>query len=84
TGADGALIGIITDGDIRRHIADDLLSMNVDEVMTKKPKTAAPDTLVATALQTINTSAITSLMVVEADRPVGLVHLHDLLRIGAA
>ncbi|TIS07128.1 MAG: CBS domain-containing protein, partial [Mesorhizobium sp.] len=40
--------------------------------------------LVATALQTINTSAITSLMVVEADRPVGLVHLHDLLRIGAA
>ncbi|AZO25737.1 MULTISPECIES: SIS domain-containing protein [unclassified Mesorhizobium] len=84
TGGDGALIGIITDGDIRRHIANDLLSMSVDQVMTKKPKTAAPDTLVATALQTINTSAITSLMVVEGGRPVGLVHLHDLLRIGAA
>ena len=64
TGADGALVGIITDGDIRRHIGTDLLSMSVDQVMTKKPKTAAPDTLVATALQTINASAITSLMVV--------------------
>ncbi|TIW71944.1 MAG: KpsF/GutQ family sugar-phosphate isomerase [Mesorhizobium sp.] len=84
SGADGALIGIITDGDIRRHIANDLLAMSVDQVMTRKPKTATPDTLVATALQTINTSAITSLMVVEDGRPVGLVHLHDLLRIGAA
>jgi arabinose-5-phosphate isomerase len=84
TGEDGGLIGIITDGDIRRHIGSNLLAMTVDEVMTRGPKTAAPDTLVATALQTINTSAITSLMVVEDMRPVGLVHLHDLLRIGAA
>ena len=84
TSADGALIGIITDGDIRRHIGSDLLAMRVDQVMTKGPKTAGPDTLVATALQTINTSAITSLMVVEGTRPIGLVHLHDLLRIGAA
>ncbi|UCI09159.1 KpsF/GutQ family sugar-phosphate isomerase [Mesorhizobium sp. B1-1-8] len=84
TDANGALIGIITDGDIRRHIANDLLAMSVDQVMTKKPKTARPETLVATALQTINESAITSLMVVEGRRPVGLVHLHDLLRIGAA
>jgi arabinose-5-phosphate isomerase len=84
TAADGALIGIITDGDIRRHIGSNLLAMSVDQVMTKEPKTAGPDTLVATALQTINTSAITSLMVVEGRRPVGLVHLHDLLRIGAA
>jgi arabinose-5-phosphate isomerase len=84
TAEDGALIGIITDGDIRRHIGSNLLAMSVDQVMTKEPKTAGPDTLVATALQTINTSAITSLMVVEGRRPVGLVHLHDLLRIGAA
>jgi arabinose-5-phosphate isomerase len=84
TDADGALIGIITDGDIRRHIGSNLLAMSVDQVMTKEPKTAGPDTLVATALQTINTSAITSLMVVEGRRPIGLVHLHDLLRIGAA
>ncbi|TPJ59888.1 MULTISPECIES: KpsF/GutQ family sugar-phosphate isomerase [unclassified Mesorhizobium] len=84
TAADGALIGIVTDGDIRRHIGSNLTAMTVDEVMTRSPKTAAPDTLVATALQTINNSAITSLMVVEGDKPVGLVHLHDLLRIGAA
>ncbi|RUU36435.1 MULTISPECIES: KpsF/GutQ family sugar-phosphate isomerase [unclassified Mesorhizobium] len=84
TAKDGALIGIITDGDIRRHIGSNLLAMSVDQVMTKEPKTAGPDTLVATALQTINNSAITSLMVVEGKRPVGLVHLHDLLRIGAA
>jgi arabinose-5-phosphate isomerase len=84
TDADGALVGIITDGDIRRHIGSNLLAMTVDQVMTKGPKTAAPDTLVATALQTINNSAITSLMVVEGKRPVGLIHLHDLLRIGAA
>ena len=84
TEANGALIGIITDGDIRRHIGSNLMEMSVDQVMTKGPKTATPDTLVATALQTINNSAITSLMVVEGRRPVGLVHLHDLLRIGAA
>ncbi|TIN09328.1 KpsF/GutQ family sugar-phosphate isomerase [Mesorhizobium sp.] len=84
TDADGALIGIITDGDIRRHIGSNLLAMSVDQVMTKEPKTAGPDTLVATALQTINSSTISSLMVVEGRRPVGLVHLHDLLRIGAA
>ncbi len=84
TEADGALVGIITDGDIRRHIGSNLMEMSVDQVMTKKPKTATPDTLVATALHTINNSAITSLMVVEGRRPVGLVHLHDLLRIGAA
>ncbi|RVD64382.1 KpsF/GutQ family sugar-phosphate isomerase, partial [Mesorhizobium sp. M7A.F.Ca.ET.027.03.2.1] len=84
TDADGALVGIITDGDIRRHIGSNLLAMTVDQVMTKGPKAATPDTLVATALQTINNSAITSLMVVEGRKPVGLIHLHDLLRIGAA
>lgn len=84
TDVDGALVGIITDGDIRRHIGSNLLAMTVDQVMTRGPKTATPDTLVATALQTINNSAITSLMVVEGRKPVGLIHLHDLLRIGAA
>jgi arabinose-5-phosphate isomerase len=82
--AAGALIGIITDGDIRRQIGSDLLSMTVDQVMTKGPKTVGPETLVAKALQMINASAITALMVEEEGQPVGLVHLHDLLRIGAA
>ena len=81
---DGRLAGIITDGDIRRRIGTDILACSVDEVMTRGPKTVGPDTLAATALQMINSSAITSLMVVEEGRPVGLVHLHDLLRIGVA
>lgn len=83
-GNDGALAGIITDGDIRRQIANDLMARTVDEVMTRAPKTVAPETLVATALQMINSSSITSLMVVENGAVAGLVHLHDLLRIGAA
>lgn len=81
---DDALAGIITDGDIRRHIADDLLARRVDEVMTSGPKTVSPDTLVATALQMVNASSITSLMVVDQGRAVGLIHLHDMLRVGAA
>lgn len=81
---DGTLAGIITDGDLRRHIDGDLLAMHVDEVMTENPKTISPDQLAATALTIVNASAITTLMVVEDSRPVGILHLHDLLRIGAA
>ncbi|GAB4358119.1 MAG: KpsF/GutQ family sugar-phosphate isomerase [Oricola sp.] len=80
----GKLSGIITDGDLRRHIDSDLLSMSVDDVMTRSPKTIAADTLVATALTIVNTSSITALMVIDDGRPVGIVHLHDLLRVGAA
>ena len=84
TDADGVLIGIITDGDLRRHIDSELLSMTVDQVMTRNPKTIGPETLAESALQIVNSSAITTLMVVEDGKPCGVVHLHDLLRIGAA
>jgi arabinose-5-phosphate isomerase len=84
TGSDGRLEGIITDGDLRRNLGDGLLGRTVDEVMTRSPKTVDPETLAATALQIVNSSAITSLMVVEDGRPIGIVHLHDLLRIGVA
>ncbi|EKF42393.1 KpsF/GutQ family sugar-phosphate isomerase [Nitratireductor indicus] len=80
----GMLIGIITDGDLRRHIDSELLSMSVDQVMTRNPKTIGPETLAESALQIINSSAITTLMVVDEGKPCGVVHLHDLLRIGAA
>lgn len=80
----GELEGIVTDGDLRRHMDADLLSRTVDEIMTRTPRTVTADTLVGTALQMVNASSITSLMVVEDRRLVGLVHLHDLLRIGAA
>ncbi len=83
-GTGGGLLGIITDGDLRRHLAPDLLGRTVDEVMTRVPKTIRPDTLAVKALEILNASNITALMVVEEGRPVGILHLHDLLRIGVA
>ena len=58
--------------------------MTVDDVMSASPKSIAPETLVASALEMINSSSITTLMVVDGGQLVGLVHLHDLLRVGAA
>jgi arabinose-5-phosphate isomerase len=84
TEADGKLAGVITDGDLRRHMRDDLLQAPVDEVMTASPKTVRPDQLASEALQLINTLKITALIVVEKSRPVGIVHFHDLLRAGVA
>jgi arabinose-5-phosphate isomerase len=82
--ADGKLAGVITDGDLRRHMRVDLLQAPVDEIMTASPKTVRPDQLVGEALQLINASKITALIVVDPDRPVGIVHFHDLLRAGVA
>ncbi len=83
-GNDGKLAGVITDGDLRRHMRVDLLQMPVDEVMTASPKTVRPDQLVGEALQLLNASKITALIVVDRGRPVGIVHFHDLLRVGVA
>ncbi len=82
--ASGMLCGIITDGDLRRHMRPDLLSSRVDDVMTANPKSATPDQLASEVLERMNASNITALFVVENKKPVGLVHLHDLLRIGVA
>ncbi|WP_298819775.1 KpsF/GutQ family sugar-phosphate isomerase [uncultured Roseibium sp.] len=78
------LVGIITDGDLRRHVASNLLEKTAGEIMTPAPKTVTPDTLSASILELVNSLSITSVFVVEDGRPVGIVHLHDLLRIGAA
>jgi arabinose-5-phosphate isomerase len=80
----GKLAGVITDGDLRRHMRADLLQAPVDAVMTAAPKTVRPDQLASEALQILNASKITALIVVEAERPVGIVHFHDLLRAGVA
>jgi arabinose-5-phosphate isomerase len=80
----GNLVGVVTDGDLRRHMRGDLLSANVEEIMTPQPKTIRPDQLVSEALELLNSTKITALFVLEAGRPVGIVHIHDLLRIGAA
>ncbi|MGB6542807.1 MAG: KpsF/GutQ family sugar-phosphate isomerase [Xanthobacteraceae bacterium] len=82
--ADGKLAGLITDGDLRRHMRFDLLQAPVDEVMTASPKTVRPDQLASEALELLNSSKITALIVVDMDRPVGIVHFHDLLRAGVA
>jgi len=80
----GKLVGVITDGDLRRHMRADLLQAPVGEVMTASPKTVRPDQLASEALQLINSSKITALIVVDMERPVGIVHFHDLLRAGVA
>lgn len=82
--AAGALSGVITDGDLRRHMGKDLLNARTGDVMTKQPKAIAPDTLVSAALEQLNTSRITSLFVVDDGKPVGIIHIHDLLRAGVA
>lgn len=79
----GKLVGIVTDGDLRRHIrAGRSLETPVAEVMTKKPRTIAPDALVAEALESIS-HKISALLVVEGDAVVGIVHFHDLMGAGA-
>ena len=81
--ASGALAGIITDGDLRRHLRSNLIvDTPVEEVMTRSPRTIPPDALVAEALELISRK-ISALLVVEAGEVVGIVHFHDLLRLGA-
>ena len=84
TDAKNHLVGIITDGDLRRNLDNGLLERRVEEVMTPRPRSIAPDELVASAIEMLNAASITALIVVEDKRPVGIVHMHDLLRIGAA
>jgi len=80
----GHIVGIVTDGDLRRHMRPDLMTALVDDVMTKNPKTISRDLLASEALEILNSSKITALLVTEASRPVGIVHLHDILRAGVA
>jgi arabinose-5-phosphate isomerase len=80
----GHLAGIVTDGDLRRHMRSDLMTARVDEVMTKNPKTIGAKLLAGEALEILNTSKITALIVTDGKKPVGILHLHDLLRAGVA
>jgi len=82
--AGGTLVGIITDGDLRRHMRADLLNQQVENVMTRGPNTVRPDQLASEALEFLNSMKRTVLFVVEGAKPVGIVHMHDLLRAGVA
>ena len=81
---DGRLRGIITGGDLRRHMSADLLDKRTDEVMSPGPQTIRPDALASEALRLMNERAITNLFAVSDGRPVGIVHIHDCLRAGVA
>jgi arabinose-5-phosphate isomerase len=81
--AHGKLVGILTDGDLRRHMSSDLLNLQIQDVMTKSPKTIEPDALTSEALEILNSKSITCIFVIDEEgKPVGLIHIHDLLRIG--
>lgn len=83
----GTLVGVVTDGDVRRAVAGhaDVLSLTAADVMSQGPVTVAPDTLAAEALHLLEARKITAVVVVdEARRALGVVHLHDLWRTGLA
>ena len=80
--AHGAIVGIVTDGDLRRHMRPDLMTAVVDDVMTRNPTTIRGDLLASEALEILNSSKITALIVTDGGRPIGIVHLHDILRAG--
>ena len=81
---EGRLQEIVTDGDLRRHMSDNLLSLTTGEVMTPRPRTISRDALASEALGVMNTRSITNLFVVDDGRPIGIVHVHDCLRAGIA
>lgn len=84
TDGDGDLIGIVTDGDLRRHMGPELTAKTVDVVMSRSPRTVAPDDLAASALSVLQGGAITTLFVVHDRKPVGVLHVQDLLKLGVA
>ena len=84
TDAQGRLVGIVTDGDLRRHMGADLVAQQVSAVMTAKPLTIGGQALAAEAVRIMNERSITSLFVVDGDKPVGIIRLHDCLRAGVA
>ncbi len=80
----GHVAGIVTDGDLRRKMRPDLLSAAVDEIMTANPRTIRRQALASEALEILNSAKITTLIVTDGAKPVGILHMHDLLRAGVA
>jgi len=75
------LVGIITDGDLRRNMNDSFFNLKAVDFMTKKPTTGEKNMLVGEALNIMNSKKITSLFICEKNKPVGIIHIHDLLRL---
>ncbi|MQP64754.1 KpsF/GutQ family sugar-phosphate isomerase [Niveispirillum sp. SYP-B3756] len=79
---EGRLVGVITDGDLRRHMDPRLLSRRADEIMSNRPRVTRPDALVGESLARMNHEGITCLFVTADEKPVGVITLHDCLRAG--
>ena len=77
------LVGIITDGDLRKKMNDKLFNLTASEIMTKKPTTGYKNMLVGEALSIMNTKKITNLFICEKNKPIGIIHIHDLLRLSS-
>ena len=77
------LVGVITDGDLRRNMDSDIINKKAKLVMTHKPYLASRETLVGEALNIMNTKKITSLFICKNEKPIGIVHIHDLLRLSS-
>lgn len=82
TDSKGCLSGIITDGDLRRHMAVDMLKSTVDQIMTTNVRVIEKRVLVSEALHIMNSNKITNLFVVEDEKPIGIINVHDCLRAG--
>lgn len=80
----GALMGIVTDGDIRRLVAAGRMAMTIDDAMTRDPIAAAPGMLASSVLAQMNEKRITQMFVLDGDKPIGVVHMHDFLKVGVA
>ena len=76
------LIGIITDGDLRRNMNKNLLNQKITDIMTKKPKVISREKLAVEALNLMNKHKITQLFVTERNKPIGVIHIHDFYKIG--
>ncbi|MCD2180005.1 KpsF/GutQ family sugar-phosphate isomerase [Rhizobium sp. C1] len=82
--AEGCLVGIVTNGDMARNMSRNLRDTKVEEIMTRGPKTVAPQTLAMSAMAMLNDHNISALLVVEGQKAIGIIGFHDLLRIGVA
>ncbi len=83
TDTTGILVGIVTDGDLRRHMSPALLQTPIRQIMSSNPRTIDANALTGKVIELLNSTKITSIFVVDdAGKPIGLIHIHDLLRIG--
>ncbi len=82
--ASGRLAGMITDGDLRRHMSGGLLALKAADIMTRTPDTLAPTVLASAALEHFNARKRTQMFVLDGGAPIGILHVHDLLRAGVA